>query len=81
MSLGGKIGSSDHCVLSCQPISLAPVKRRRTKIFSKKKATELIDNLFGQKEFDKKESNAQVRTDHEIFELEPISFFREVSNL
>jgi hypothetical protein len=71
VSVGEKVGSSDHCIVSCQSISLAPVRRRRMRIFSKKKAAELMEDLFKPKEDSGK--------DPELFKLGPIDFFREVS--
>lgn len=71
VTVGEKVGSSDHCIVSCQSTSLVPVKRRRLRIFSKKKAAELIEDLF--------EPNEETAKHKELLRLEPMDLFQEIS--
>ena len=68
-----RIGSSDYCWISCRTFGLAPVKRRRQRIFSKVRAAKLMVELLGEDELGGSGADLSLST------LEPIEFFLELS--
>jgi len=67
LTVGEAVGTSDHRMISCQVRGVAPVKRRRQKVYSKRKAQELLGLLTDE---DHPES---------LLHLPPESFFEEAS--
>jgi hypothetical protein len=72
LNVGESIGSSDHRIISCESTSLTPVRRRRQKIFSKRRAADLMMDMLS-------EDIANGTMDHGLYELGPIDFFQRLS--
>ena len=72
VSVGERFGPSDHHLVSCHSVALTPVKRRRQQIFSKKKAAQLVEDLF-------EDCEAGGCKDSALYALKPFEFFQELS--
>ena len=71
--VGESIGSSDHRTISCSSSNFKPVRRRRQRIFSKKKATDLLEDILGKEEEDNGEDSV-------LYKRKPIEFFLKLSH-
>jgi hypothetical protein len=46
VATSGNFGKSDHCVLQCRASGTSPILRRQANVFSKTRATKLLEKLF-----------------------------------
>lgn len=67
LAVGNAVGTSDHRMVSCMIQGVAPVRRRRQKLYSKRKAQDLLELL--------------THEDHpeSLLHLPPENFFKEIN--